>query len=365
MIDVGIATAAMNVDRQFQRKTRTTAAARIDPTHEMLLDALDRRLDELRQIANDADLVAGRRERGDLGESLLHRVDDLHGVRAGLPADREHHARLAIQVGRRLRLRHAVFDRRHVAQQNLMPLPLRERRSSPNSSTAPTRPRVRSVIAVAPCSTRPPGISAFCVWMRAGHVGDGEVVGAQTVGVEEDVDLARAAADHDDLADAADALQLTPQRLVGVLGDVADRRRRRNRQRHDRSGVGIELLDRRLLDRPRQQRQHAVHSIANFLRGDVAVLLEQERDDDLRDAFRRIRAELVDAADRVDGFLDLVGDLRLDLFRRGSGEPRRDDDGGKVDLREPVQPEAGKRECADDGQRERDDGRKDRTTNGD
>ena len=32
MIDVGIATAAMNVDRQFQRKTSTTAAARIDPS---------------------------------------------------------------------------------------------------------------------------------------------------------------------------------------------------------------------------------------------------------------------------------------------------------------------------------------------
>ena len=199
----------------------------------------------------------------------------------------------------------------------------------------------------------------------AGHVGDGEVVGAKPVGVEEEVDLSRPSSDDDDLADAADAFQLASKLLVGVLRDVADRSRRRNRQRHDRRRVGIELLDRRLLDRARQQRQHTVHSIADFLRGDVAVLLEQERDDDLRDAFRRVRAELVDAADRVDRFLDLVGDFRLDLFRRGSGEPRRDDDGGKVDLREPIQPEAGECECADDSQRERDDGRKDRTTNGD
>ena len=43
----------------------------------------------------------------------------------------------------------------------------------------------------------------------------------------------------------------------------------------------------------------------------------------------------------------------LDLFRRGSGKPRRDDDGGEVDLREPIQPEAGECECADDSQRER------------
>ena len=32
MIDVGIATAAMIVERQFHRKISTTAAARIDPT---------------------------------------------------------------------------------------------------------------------------------------------------------------------------------------------------------------------------------------------------------------------------------------------------------------------------------------------
>ncbi len=32
MIDVGMAIAAMIVERQFQRKTSTTAAARIEPT---------------------------------------------------------------------------------------------------------------------------------------------------------------------------------------------------------------------------------------------------------------------------------------------------------------------------------------------
>ena len=32
MIDVGMAIAAMSVERQFQRKTSTTSAARIEPT---------------------------------------------------------------------------------------------------------------------------------------------------------------------------------------------------------------------------------------------------------------------------------------------------------------------------------------------
>ena len=169
---------------------------------------------------------------------------------------------------------------------------------------------------------------------RARDVGDREVVGAQPIGVEHDVDLAGAAADHHDLADAADALELAPQLLVGVFGDVADRLLGRQRQRQHRRRIRIELLDRRLIDGARQQRQHAVDPIADFLRGDVGVLLEQERDDHHRDAFRRRRAELVDAADRVDRFLDLVGDLGLDLLRRRARQPRRHDDGGEVDLRE-------------------------------
>ena len=75
------------------------------------------------------------------------------------------------------------------------------------------------------------------------------------------------------------------------------------RQAEHRRRVGIEAIDARLLDRPRQQRQHAVDLVADFLRGDVDVLVEQERDHDLRDAFRRDRAQLVDAADGVDALL--------------------------------------------------------------
>ena len=111
----------------------------------------------------------------------------------------------------------------------------------------------------------------------------------------------------------------------------------------------------------RQQRQHAVDLVAHFLRGDVGVLVEQEADHDLRDAFRRRRAQLVDAADGVDGFFDLVGDLGLDLLRRGAGLHRRDDDGREVDLRKPIDAEPREREHADDGQRQDQHRREDRT----
>jgi hypothetical protein len=68
--------------------------------------------------------------------------------------------------------------------------------------------------------------------------------------------------------------------------------------------------------------------------------------------FRGRRAELVDAADRVDRFFDLVGDLRLDFLRRRAGQARLHDDRREVDLREPIEAEPRERECADDRQRQ-------------
>ena len=80
--------------------------------------------------------------------------------------------------------------------------------------------------------------------------------------------------------------------------------------------------------------------------------------------FRGGRSQLVDPADRVDGFLDLVGDLGLDLLRRGAGQPGRDEDGGEVDLRKTVETQARERERADDRQGEDQDAREDGTFDG-
>ena len=192
---------------------------------------------------------------------------------------------------------------------------------------------------------------------RARDVGHRQVVGLEARRIEQHVDLALASTDDDDLADAVDAFELAPQRLVGVFGDVANRLVGRDRQRHDRGGVGIELLDRRLLDVPRQQRQNAVDAVANFLRRDVHVLFEQERDDDRRDAFRRGRTELVDPADRVDRLLDLVGDLGFDFLGRGAGQPGGDHDRREINLGKPIEAEPGERERADDREREDQDAR--------
>ena len=127
--------------------------------------------------------------------------------------------------------------------------------------------------------------------------------------------------------------------------------------------VGILLLDRRLRDRARQKRQDAVDAVAHFLRGDVSVLLEAEGHDDLRDALGGVRVELIDAADRVDRFLDLVGDLALHLLGRRAGQTRGHGDGRKVHLRQSIDAELAEGKDADDDQREDQNRGKDRTTN--
>ena len=51
-------------------------------------------------------------------------------------------------------------------------------------------------------------------------------------------------------------------------------------------------------------------------------------------------------------FLDLVGDLGLDLLGRGARLHGRDHDGREVDLRKAIDAEPGEREDADHGQRQ-------------
>ena len=195
---------------------------------------------------------------------------------------------------------------------------------------------------------------------RPGDLRHGEVVGAQTVGIEPQVDLPAAAANHQHLADAGHGLEAAAQHLVRVLRDLLDRPRGGHREPEHRRRVHVHLLDDRLQDRARQQRQDAVDLVAHLLGGHVDVLLEQERCRHERYAFGGRRAQLVQAADGVDGFFNLVGDLGFDLLRRGPGLPRRDHDRGEIDLREPVDSQLRVPERADHGERQHEDRREHR-----
>ena len=110
MIDVGMAMAAITVERQLRRNSSTTSAARIAPTIRCSWTVVDRCLDELGLVADDPQLVAGGQARLDARRAArLTPVDDRDGVGSGLPADRQDHGGLAVDVGRRLGLLDAVL----------------------------------------------------------------------------------------------------------------------------------------------------------------------------------------------------------------------------------------------------------------
>jgi hypothetical protein len=133
-----------------------------------------------------------------------------------------------------------------------------------------------------------------------GHLGERDVERPHDVRIELNLDLAVRSADQLHLADTTHALEPLLDLLVGDLREVAHRQIAADGNLQDRHGARIELLNDRRFGRFGERGRDQRDPIADFLGGDVPVLFEQERDVDLRDAFDRARAELVDAADRVD-----------------------------------------------------------------
>ena len=106
-------------------------------------------------------------------------------------------------------------------------------------------------------------------------------MGEQLLGVEPHVQLALTSSNHQHLTDALGALELPPQHLVRVLGDVAQRLVGGQCDGEHRKGVGIPLLDGRLGDCSREQRKDAVDLVSHLLSGDIRIFLKVEGDDDL------------------------------------------------------------------------------------
>ena len=121
------------------------------------------------------------------------------------------------------------------------------------SAEASTRPSVRSSSCPLPCSTVPPGISTFSATSASRTCVHRQAVRIQLLDVDDDVDLAGAAAGEADLADAVDRLDRPRDLLVGQLGQRPQAHGlRRHDQRHDRIGIRIDLGD----DRRQQLRRH-------------------------------------------------------------------------------------------------------------
>ena len=154
---------------------------------------------------------------------------------------------------------------------------------------------------------------------RRRDVGGREPVGVQPVGIDLDLDLTPSRAEEQHFADAVDRLEPLLHVLLEERRQLDDRHRRRHREHDDRQRIRVLLLDDRRIRGFRQIADDRIDLGPDFLCRDVGVLREVEGDGDARAAFRRRRAQLVDAGDGVDGRFDAVGDLGLDVLRRRAG----------------------------------------------
>ena len=103
---------------------------------------------------------------------------------------------------------------------------------------------------------------------------------------------------------SADGLQALLDLLVRDVCQFLERTSAVYRNRQDRRGIEVQALDDRRICIARQLSNDGGNFVADFLSGDVGILVEHELHDNQRHAFEGCRAKLVDTADGVDHFLD-------------------------------------------------------------
>jgi hypothetical protein len=298
------------------------------------------RADGLRVVADDRQLHPRRHGLAQELDALSNIVDDLDGVRAGLLDDRQEDDLFTVVASHALDRLLIVDHTSHVGEaQDAAVL-------RPHHEPAHGLDRGHAAVdaqgdALGPRLEVAARRHQVLLLERGHHVDRREARRAQGERVHPHVDLTLTPADDRDLADAEDGLELARDLLVGDLGQIAQALPfTAHAEVEHRRGARLDLADDRLLDAARQLAQDRVHLVAHLLRRDVGVLVELEHDDDLGDALARHGVQVVDARDLVDGALDLVGDVGLDLLGRGARQLSRDHDHRYVDVRKLIDTEA-------------------------
>ena len=186
------------------------------------------------------------------------------------------------------------------------------------SSTSLMRPIVRTPNSAAPETKLPPGISTFWRCDGVAHLVDGQAVRVQAIRIEQELDLAPALAVQLNRADVLQGFEHLLDLNVGDFGQLLLRAGTVHLERENRLRVRILFLN---VGRPGVSRKAVDNGgdlVADVLGGRFDVALEREVDGDARVALIGRGAQLVDAADGVDGLLDALRDLGLDFLGAGA-----------------------------------------------
>src|SRR5262245_8599811 len=154
----------------------------------MFFDTRDGCFDELGLIAHDAKPVARWQRAFELRQTRLDSVHNLDRVGPGLLADLQEHRGIAVDARDGLRVRHAVLDPGDVANLYRVSAGLADNDAPElvrrfHASSRAQRQRLRALV------DAPARYVAVLCLESPRYVVHREVLGAETVGVEHDVDL--------------------------------------------------------------------------------------------------------------------------------------------------------------------------------
>src|SRR5262245_14616204 len=167
---------------------------------------------------------------------------------------------------------------------------------------------------------------------RISNLIDRQPVRLQFVCIQPQIDFPSAPANDVDRANSSHRFETLFDLLVGDFRQLLERTGAVNRDRKYWSGVEVETLDNGWVGVAWQRADYSCDLVPNLLGCDVCILVQHKLHDNERNPFERRRAELVDAADRVDHFLDGFRNLGLEFFGACPRQSRLHGDGGKVDF---------------------------------
>ena len=189
MIDAGMATAAISVERKLRRKMKTMIAARMPPRIEVLFDRGERGADELRVVADQPDLEGRRQRLRDFRHARPDRVGERDRVDAALLADRDRDRRLAVERSTPTCGSAPVSSTVPMSRMRIGMLPRVATTMSANSSGV-RQPADRAHRQLARALLEPAARQLEVLRaQRRGDVGGRERVGVQPIGIDLDLDL--------------------------------------------------------------------------------------------------------------------------------------------------------------------------------
>ena len=277
------------------------------PEQEVEVDFLERTPDEARLIADYLQLKVRRQNGFEFLQALLHAINHLYRVAAGLLAHDDCHALLSVRGGERARFFDAILDPGDVLQEHRLPAEIRHDEFVEIlhrfHATEGTDGELAGVL-VEPAA----GNFNILPVQRLAQVVNRQAVGAELFNVHGHLHRAGARSGQADRADIRHGLEALLDELVRDVTDLLQVARRGDTDRDDGDGVEVELVNDRRVGVRWQTGENGIHLVAHVLRREVAIAFQQKLDGDLRNALGCDAAQFINALNRVDDFLQGFGD---------------------------------------------------------